>query len=186
MFSFIRGKILFAMLLTVVANTQLLSQFSEIHFGGQIGIGATQGESISQTSLSGSMLLGFKTFLTERIAIRIKYLAARKVNYFLPENRTKTYYPWMQSISLLGNIDQYLENNFLIEEGLGVAFLNDRTFRNLDEWDIGIIIHVMIGWDLRNYDMNGFKIGFGGELAETFTNTTASYYMFTFQTYYYF
>lgn len=162
------------------------AQFSSARAGASVGLGTIKGESTGQTSLSTSLNFSFKHDWTGDILIGLEYLYARKINYFLPENREGRYYPWIQSVSVTGSIEQYIAHKIFMEEGVGVVFLNDKTFSDVDEWDIGVTVKLLVGIDLRKYELRGFRIGVGAQFAETFTNTTASYYILNFQTEYYF
>jgi hypothetical protein len=63
-----------------------------------------------------------------------------------------------------------------LEEGVGVLVLNDRTFSDTDSWEYGAVLSLVTGFDLRNYDLKGFKIGAGVEYGITFTGTLPQYF----------
>ncbi len=161
-------------------------QISQFHSGISIGTGSFSGETIPQSGLSASISFGFKHEITGDVAFRFSYTYIRKINYFFPENRIDKYYPLIQSLTVTANIEQAISERIFLQEGAGLSALNDRTFSGLNEWDFGIIFGLTIGVDFKDINSAGWRIGLGGEVAETFTNTTASYYLLNVNVYYYF
>ena len=84
-----------------------------------------------------------------------------------------------------GITSQSIEPNFFIEEGLGLIALNDRTISETDEWDYGANFSLAAGFDLRNFDTQGFRVGLGTEYGLTFNNTLASYFSLYLQAQYF-
>jgi len=162
------------------------AQFFNGHAGAYVGYGSVKGNSPAQSSLGFNILFGFNhTFLSE-IGLQFGYTYARKINYFLPESTIGRYYPYVQGFTAKAIIEQPLGGFLFIEEGLGLSAINDRTFSDVDEWDYGIVASLYLGWNLRKLSLDGFKVGFVGESAITFTSTTASYTMLGFRAVYYF
>ena len=167
-------------------NTEILCQFSNEHIGIQLGLGSIKGNSPAQSSLAGSLSFGFNHMLLGDIGLRFGYIYARKVNYFLPENSRGKYYPFLQAVSVMATIEQELQHNLFVEEGMGFCAVNDRTFSDINEWAYGVVFSVMAGWDLRDRLNKGLKIGFNAESALTFTSTTASYFILGIKGLYYY
>lgn len=160
------------------------AQTTIMELGAGLGIGSIKGNSPSLTSFSGNIFIGYNPKFLEDITFRVNFLFARKVEYFLPEDRTDRYYPFIKAFAFTGVINQPLSNNFFFEEGLGFILLNDRTFSDTDAWDFGIVGNFVVGIHLWDYDKKGFTLGLGTEFGNTFTNSTASYFIFYFQTRY--
>ena len=177
-------KILIPILFISVSN--ISAQFSNEHIGAGLGIGSIKGNSPSQSALAGNISYGFNHTFLHEIGIKFNYLYARKVNYFLPENRKGRYYPYIQSLSALATIEQKLNGLFFSEEGLGLSSVNDRTFSDVNEWDYGVVFSVMLGWDFRDRFKEGIKFAFNAESSITFTSTTASYVVLGVQVLYYY
>jgi hypothetical protein len=58
---------------------------------------------------------------------------------------------------------------------LGFISVNDRTLSKTNEWDYGAAVSLAGGFDLRNDNLKGFKIGAGLEFGITFFNTLPKY-----------
>lgn len=108
------------------------------------------------------------------------------VEKFLPENRTGRYYPFLKIFSIKGFIRQDFFFPFYLEEGAGFIYLNDRTFSDVNVWEIGIGFSALAGYDFRKINTNGFSLGLGIDYGITFTQTTANYFLVFLQTQYYF
>lgn len=171
---------LYIILTTAISNAQT----SNTEVGAGLGIGTIKGNSPSVTSLSGKILVGYEPEFLAGLSIRLGFLFARKVEYFLPENRTDRYYPFIKAFTLTGFIEQPLSKNLFLEEGLGFVYLNDRTFSDVDAWDFGIVGNFLVGIHLWNMNEKGFTFGVGTGFGNTFTNSTASYFNFYFETRY--
>jgi hypothetical protein len=182
---FSRPILIFFLLISILTSNAE-AQFKSFHASAYMGYGAIKGNSVAQESLCFSFSLGTGHEFVGDFELRVGYLYARKITYFLPEDRYNKYYPYIQSFSLKGFIGQELSHDFYLEGGVGLVLLNDRTFSDVNVWDTGMGANTTLGVDLRDTWQNGFKLGFGLDFAITFTNTTASYYIFNFQSTYYF
>ena len=170
----------------------LLSLFvmnkAQIHstgIGVNIGLGQIKGNSPSLASLSGSILFDVNTTLWDGLTFRTGYHYSRKVEYFLPENSTGKYYPFVKYFSLQAVINQRMGEKFFLEEGLGIVYLNDRTFSDTNDWSAGTIFSGIFGIDFREFG-SGFTLGFGSEYAVAFSNYNASHVAVKVQSFYYF
>jgi len=170
----------------VLFSGNIDAQFKSFHASAYLGYGAINGNSPAQESLFGSLIVGTGHEILGDVELRVGYLYARKITYFLPEDRTNKYYPFIHSFSLKGFMIQTLKGNYFLEEGIGLILINDRTFSDVNVWDTGMGANAVVGADLTDTFHKGFKIGLGLEFAVTFTNTTASYYLFNLQSFYYF
>ena len=157
------------------------AQTANMEIGVGLGIGSIKGNSPSITSFSGNIFFGVKPEFLNGLTIRFDLLYARKVEYFLPQNRTDRYYPFIKSISLEVFLEQPVSQNIFIEEGLGVLLINDRTFDDIDAWDFGIVGNILTGFHLWDENEKGLTFGIGTEVGTTFTNSNAGYFVFYFQ-----
>jgi hypothetical protein len=105
---------------------------------------------------------------------RLSYIFAKDFNAIIP-NTTQPYNPFVQGITLKGITTQYFEDKMFLEEGVGLLALNDRTFSDTDVWSFGVVLSLSGGWDLRGFNLGGFKLGAGVEFGMTFNNTLARY-----------
>ncbi len=181
-----RIKLFYFLLITILLAVNVKAQFFNEHAGAYLGYGSVKGNSPSQNSLGFNVLAGFSHTWLNEVGIRFGYSYARKVNYFLPESRQGRYYPYVQAFTAKAIIEQPLGGFLFIEEGLGLSAINDRTFSDRDEWGYGVAASLFLGWNMRKLSLTGFKIGFVGEAAFTFTSTSASYTILGFRAVYYF
>lgn len=152
--------------------------------GTSVGIGQIKGNSTAVTSLSGNVFFDFSLWFSEVVEFRSGFTYARKIEYFLPENREGRYYPFLRLFSLKGIIRQNLYNNFYLEEGVGIIYLNDRTFSDINEWEPGATFNILGGFDFSRGTYQGIKLGLGFNYGVTFTKTTALYSLFYLQLHY--
>ena len=108
------------------------------------------------------------------------------VEKFLPENRAGRYYPFIKSFSFKGFIRQNFSYPFFLEEGAGLIYLNDRTYSDVNLWEVGAGFSVLFGYDFRSAGTKGLSLGLGIDYGVTFTQTTANYFLVYLQTQYYF
>jgi hypothetical protein len=176
----------FFIILLFACSAKTEAQITAFSAGGSLGIGGLKGNSPSQTSLCGDLFLDFYPSFIDFISIRLKFNYSRKVEYFLPENRTNKYYPFVKSFSANVFLEQYVDSKVFVEEGIGFLVLNDHTFSDVNTWNYGMVFNALAGWDLRKFEDTGFRIGFGTEYGLTFTNANASFYSFHIQGQYFF
>ena len=153
--------------------------FAQAKFGagGYIGGGVISGNTPNQSAFTSSVFFDFKTPFSDNIVPRFSFFYAQDFNRLLP-GTTNKYYPFLKGFSLKGVASQSISQNYFAEEGIGFITLNDRTFSDIDEWNFGVVSSLLIGFDLRNNLLTGWKIGAGMEFAFSFANTFAKYYSF--------
>ncbi len=142
--------------------------------GGYIGGGFIKGNSPSVGSFSASFFIETNTVLFTEVTPRLSIVFARDFNSIIPNVR-KPYFPFVQGVTFKGITTQYFEDHIFLEEGFGLLALNDRTFSDTDSWSYGIVISINGGFDLRGFELSGFKIGAGIEYGITFNNTLVQY-----------
>jgi len=172
-------KLLLPILFLILYSTYFYAQIEKISFGSSIGLGEIRGNSASVSSLGANIFIDVIPWFSDgNFSIRTGFLYAQKVEYFLPENRTGRYYPFIKSYWLKGELKQILSENFYLEQGAGIIVLNDRTFSDTNAWEFGASFNALAGLDLRNNNLRGVCLGIGFNYGLTFTGTTAGYYLF--------
>jgi hypothetical protein len=161
-FSFI---IIFFLSLTSSSEAQ-----SDFGVGLNLGGGTIGGNLPTQGAFASSIFIEANPGFKANVLTRLSFIYDTDINILFPKTRGR-YYPFIKGISLKAVTSQTLSDNIYIEEGLGPLLLNDRTFDNINEWDLGIGFSIASGFDLRDAENNGFKIGVGTEYGLTFTNT---------------
>jgi len=150
--------------------------FAQLRFGagGFIGGGTIKGESPSITAFTASIYIESNFTMFLEVTPRLSFIYAKDFNAIIPNVR-KPYFPFVQGFSFKGIATQYFEDRIFIEEGVGLLALNDRTFSDTDVWGYGVVLSLSAGWDLRGFNLSGFKLGAGIEYGITFNNTLVQY-----------
>lgn len=150
--------------------------FPQIKFtiGGSVGGGSFSGNSSSVGGFTSSLYAETDMTLFQEVFPRLGLIFTKDLNAVLPNTR-KPYYPNILGFSFKGVTYQFFDNKIFLEEGVGLLALNDRTFIDTNVWDYGIVISFSVGYDLRNFNLNGFKLGAGAEYGITFFNTLPKY-----------
>lgn len=164
-------KIVFVLLILI--TPRLLSQ-TEISIGGSLGGGSFKGNSSSVGGFSSSLFLEANIPLFDEVFPRVGFIFMKDFNAILP-NTNQSYNPFIYGISFKGITTQYFDSKIFLEEGVGLLAIKDRTFNDTNVWDYGVDISLSVGYDLRNFDLKGFKIGAGVEFGFTFFNTLPKY-----------
>lgn len=162
--------ILFAL---VLFSSVCFSQ-TEISVGGYLGGGSFSGNSVSIPGFTTSLFIEANLPLFQEVYPRASFIFTKDFNAILP-NTNQPYNPFILGFNFKGVTTQYFDSKMFLEEGVGLLALNDRTFSDTDVWDYGIVISLSAGFDLRNYDLKGFKVGAGAEYGITFFNTLPKY-----------
>ncbi|GBD87431.1 hypothetical protein BMS3Abin03_01363 [bacterium BMS3Abin03] len=150
-----------------------------VNVGGFLGGGTIKGDSPSLAAFTSSVFIETNTALFLEVTPRLSYIYSKDLDAVLP-NTNKPYYPSMQGISFKGITTQYFQKHIFLEEGIGFLALNDHTFSTTDSWSYGIALSISGGWDLRGFNLRGFRLGAGVEYGITFNNTLAQYSSFHF------
>ncbi len=143
---------------------------SDFGAGINLGGGTIGGNLPTQGAFTSSFFIEANPGFNANILTRLSFLYDTDINILLPKT-TGRYYPFVKGFSLKAITSQILSGNLYIEEGLGPLILNDRTFDNINEWDLGINFSIVVGFDLSALEKSGFKIGAGTDYGLTFTNS---------------
>jgi hypothetical protein len=163
------------LVLVFLITASVRSQVKGWGVGIFFGAGSISGNLPSQTSFAAGVTLDFEPSFTEGLPLRLGAVYARKFEVLLPSGLQGKYYPFVKGIYLKGVLQQPLGKMGYLEEALGPLLLNDRTFNDVDAFDIGAVFSLLIGLDFTDFEDSGFKTGLGLEYGTTFTNTTAQY-----------
>ena len=170
---FILFKVIFFVLVFSAFSGSTVAQL-RVSAGGSVGGGFVKGNSPSVSSFTASFFVETNTILFTEVTPRLSFIFARDFNSIIPNVR-KPYFPFVQGLTFKGITTQYFEDHIFLEEGFGLLTLNDRTFSDTDSWSYGIVLSINGGFDLRDFELSGFKIGAGIEYGITFNNTLAQY-----------
>ncbi len=179
-------KIFFTIILLVIFSTFSKAQIQSPSIGGLIHIGSISGNSPSISSLGGSVYFDFYPWFENIVSFRASFTYSQMVEKFIPENRSGKYYPFLKIYSLKGFFRQNFPSQVFLEEGAGLIYLNDRTFSDVNIWEVGAGFSALAGYDFRKNNLDGFSLGLGVDYGVTFTHTTANYFLVFLQTQYYF
>lgn len=155
--------------LTFTANAQF-----RISVGGTAGGGFLKGNSPSVGAITTSLFLETNTVLFSEVFPRVGFVFVKDYNAIIP-NIEKPYFPYLKGITFRGVTTQYFDGGYFLEEGAGLLALNDRTFSDTDDWNYGVVLSLNGGFDLRGFNLDGFKLGAGAEYGITFTNSLPQY-----------
>lgn len=169
----LRSRIILIVIFFISIQIASYAQF-KISTGGTAGGGFLRGNSPSVGAFTSSVFLETNTVLFQEVFPRLSFVFAKDFNAMVPNVR-KPYFPHVKGISLKGITTQYFDGNYFLEEGVGLLALNDRTFSDTDNWNFGIVISINGGFDLRGFNLDGFKLGAGAEYGITFTNSLPQY-----------
>jgi hypothetical protein len=147
---------------------------TDFSIGGFAGGGSFKGNSTSVGGFTTSLFAEANFPLFEEVFPRLSFVFIKDFNALLP-NTNQPYNPYLLGVSFKGVTTQYFDNKIFLEEGVGFLALNDRTFSDTDVWDYGVVLSISVGYDLRNFNLKGFKIGAGAEYGLTFFQTLPQY-----------
>ena len=165
------GQIIFPIIfIFFLALTSSSNAQSDFGVGLNLGGGTIGGNLPTQGAFASSIFIEANPGFNANVLMRLSFIYDTDINILFPKTSGR-YYPFVKGFSIKAITSQILSGNIYIEEGLGPVLLNDRTFDNINEWDLGIGFSLASGFDLRDAENNGFKIGVGTEYGLTFTNT---------------
>ena len=171
--SFLSKKALFIVICLFAIHANGNAQF-RISIGSTLGGGFLKGNSPSLGTFTTSLFMETNTVLFQEVFPRLSFVFAKDFNAIVP-NVKKPYFPYIRGISFKGITSQYFSGNYFLEEGVGLLALNDRTFSDTNDWNFGIVLSINGGFDLRGFNLDGFKLGAGAEYGITFTNSLPQY-----------
>ena len=174
---------LFITIIMLISTENVHSQTS---IGGHLGGGFISSNSPNEFSFTSSLFI--ETYLSQEdlLSSRLTFFYAGDFNMLLLKSSRIRYYPFIRGISLKGIFVQYFTYKIYIEEGLGGVLIDNRIFSDEKETDYGVVFSLLAGVDLRENNVNGFRIGAGIEYGLTFTGESPKFFSLHFQTQYLF
>ena len=142
--------------------------------GAYIGGGYISGDSPNVSSFTTNVFVDADYFGPNMFP-RVSFMFASAFSKIVPDTR-KQYYPFMKGISLKGMLQQEYPGNFFAEEGLGIAYLNDRTFSTTNNWNPGVTFSLSGGVNLPDTSIRKIQLGAGAEYAFAFGGTFLRYF----------
>lgn len=166
-------KIVFCLFL-FTAFLQIVIAQPRFSIGASVGGGFLKGNSPSVGSVTASFFIETNTVLFSEVYPRLGVIFVKDFNAIIP-NVEKPYFPFLQGVTFKGITTQYFDGRYFLEEGVGLLALNDRTFSDTNDWNYGVVLSINGGFDLRGFNLDGFKLGAGAEYGITFTNALPQY-----------
>ena len=127
----------------------------------------------SQTTLGTKLFCEFPVILKPIDKIQIQYSFAQKLEKFLPGNQRIQYFSYMHSFGISGIFMQPLSEDINVEEGIGLIYLNDRSFNDIDTWNVGLLFNFAGSLPISQKSDLVLNLDYG----LTFTHTNASYFL---------
>ena len=174
-------KNIFLLFFIILLYSTVNAQFENPGAGISAGLGNIKGNSPAVSVFSGGIFIGAAPWFSEDMRIRLGFNYSRNIQYFIPENRTGKYYPFLKAVYLKAVISQDLNDLIFVEEGAGLLTVNDRTYSDTNVWDYGACFHAVAGLDFTNENTKGFQLSGGIDSGVTFNKTSASYFIFAVQ-----
>jgi hypothetical protein len=181
-----KKKIYQILFLMIISGCISYGQIVSPSIGVSIHTGDIRGNSTAVSSTGASFFVDFFPWFENDVSFRASFTYSQMIEKFLPEERTGRYYPFIKTFSLKGFIRQDFSFPFYLEEGAGIITLNDRTFSDVNLWEIGAGFNLLCGYDFRKSGTIGFSAGLGIDYGVAFTKTTASYFLIYLQSQFYF
>ncbi|MCW8850045.1 MAG: hypothetical protein OQJ81_08735 [Melioribacteraceae bacterium] len=155
-------------------STFLPGQSYKSSVGTGIGLGSFNGNFPSQSTLNGKIYFEFSSPFSLFDKLDLNATFGQKIEKFLPGSYNYKHYSYFTSFGFTGKFVQPLNNVFTVEEGIGLIYLNDRSFSDIDEWNIGVLINIAAGMPISKK----FDLLLNADYGLTFTNTSSSYISF--------
>lgn len=177
---------LLQLVLLIAISTQAYAQVQIKSVNAGISIGSVNGNSLPFTAFGGKISSDFNLWFSDEVSFQFGFEHSRKIEYYLPENRTGKVYPFINYYFLKALLNQKYYKRLFLEEGVGLLLLNDRTFSDTNIWEYGGTFSISTGIDFRNELDSGFTVSAGINYGITINSTTVSFSLITFQAKYFF
>lgn len=158
-------------------STAVKSQHNNYAVGGGIGFGSFTGNFPTQTTFGSNIFFETSSSLEPFESFRFHFIYAQKIEKFLPGNTKYTHYSYMTSFGISGIIRQPINEFLFVEEGLGIIYLNDRSFDDINTWNYGLIFNLLSGVKVSKVFELSININYG----LTFNNTNPGFVLFLVQ-----
>lgn len=159
-------------LLHFLILTNLYSQ--DYAIGTSIGLGSFNGNFPSQTIFGGKLYLETPSPISVFNNLQFHITLAQDIDKFLPDSYSYPHYSYFTSFGISGVFNQLLNESIFIKENIGLIYLNDRSFDDINEWNLGTVINFGAGTAITKK----IDILVNMEFGLTFNNTNANYLLF--------
>lgn len=142
--------------------------------GTRIGMGSFNGNFPSQTIFGGKLYLETPSPISVFNNLQFHITLAQDMDKFLPDSYNYPHYSYFTSFGISGVFNQLLNESIYIKENIGLVYVNDRSFDDINKWNIGTLINFGAGTPINSKIDLLINLEFG----LTFNNTNASYLLF--------
>lgn len=149
-------------------------------FGASAGLGSITGRTPDITALGTEVFFQFEPSFLDFAYFNLSFMHARKLEYFLPDNKSSTYYPFINNYTFSFSVTQPFFGRLFLEESLGYSIINDHTFSSETRWAHGIDFTIFANL-LPKYFYDGISFSVGFKYGVTFSPESASYVMLMFR-----
>lgn len=167
-------KILYIILL-LLSYTFSYGQSTITSVGAGLGIGGFMGNFPTQTNFGSKLFFETSSPINIFNSIQLHFTAAQKIEKFLPDSYSYDHYSYFTSFGISGLFNQPLNEKLNIHQGVGIIYLNDRSFNDIDSWNFGVLLNFGIGTPISRAVMLSLNIDYG----ITVNNTNVSYFLFS-------
>lgn len=162
-------------------STFVLGQSTKPSVGAGLGIGGFIGNFPTQTILGTKVFFEFPSIIRVFDNIQFHFTAAQKIEKFLPDTYTYNHYSYFTNIGISGIFNQPLNEYLNIRQGVGLIYLNDRSFSDIDSWNFGVLLNLGVSSPISN----SVELSLNIDYSITVNNTNVSYFLFLFDGKYY-
>ncbi|GJQ64753.1 MAG: hypothetical protein SCALA702_38060 [Melioribacteraceae bacterium] len=173
------NKTAFFIILFLFAGT-ITSQSKMYSFGASLGGGNISGRTPAIASLASEIFIQVEPPFLDQVYFNLSYSHARKIEYFLPENKSSTYYPFFNIYSGALSLTQPFYGRIMLEESLGYTAINDKTFSTESNWAHGFDFSLFANFIPDSF-YDGLVWSLGLRYGVTFSSHTANYFMMLFR-----
>jgi len=130
-------------LLFFFISTFVKSQEDNNSAGAAIGLGSFLGDFPTQTVIGGKIFFETGSPVSVFNRMQFNFTLAQKVEKILPGSYDYEHYSYFTSFGLSGIFTQQFNESIKISEGVGIIYLNDRSFDDINSWNYGILITLL-------------------------------------------
>lgn len=168
-------KSIFNSLLFVFLFLSLKISAQTIGAGINIGAGTLSGDSPNISCFGNSINIFFKPGWEESLTFKAMYIYQADVQSVLPGTK-KPYTPYLSGVGAAIVHNNNTGTGLFFEEGIGIIFLNNRTYSDKNEWGPGILISSSIGTEVYSGKNERIEMLAGAEYGITLYNTYVRYF----------
>jgi hypothetical protein len=166
----------------LICSVIISNSFSQTRFsvGSKVGYSSFNSSSPSVNGFTINFYVQADQPLFEEVYPRLSLSLMKEINSILPSDKTP-YYPQLLALSFSGVTAQYFDSRVYLEEAVGLLLINDKTFSDRNLCNYGVALSFLAGFDIRNFNLQGWQIGVGIEYGLTFNGYLPSYLNFYLQ-----